>query len=90
MKTVHLKITGKVQGVFFRATAGEIAKRYKINGWIKNTEDDAVEAVITGEDNDVESFIAWCKKGPEKAKVNNVRVEHRELQAFNSFEVIRK
>ena len=72
MKTVHLEITGKVQGVFFRASAKDVAKIYKISGWIKNTKDDKVEAFITGEDADVEKFITWCKHGPEKARVKNV------------------
>lgn len=89
MKTVHLKISGKVQGVFFRATAKEIAKLHKISGWIKNTYDDKVEAVITGEREDVEKFIAWCKHGPEKAHVDNVAVTNTELQIFTRFEVIR-
>ena len=43
MKTVHIKISGKVQGVFFRATAQEVARLNKISGWIKNTYDDKVE-----------------------------------------------
>lgn len=88
MKTVHLKISGKVQGVFFRATAKEVARLHKISGWIKNTYDDKVEALITGEKEDVEKFIAWCKRGPEKANVENVTIINTELQIFNRFEVI--
>lgn len=88
MKTVHLKISGKVQGVFFRATAKQIASLHKISGWIKNTYDDKVEALITGENEDVEKFIAWCKRGPAKANVENVTVINSELHIFNGFEVI--
>lgn len=88
MRTVHLKISGKVQGVFFRATAKEVARLHKISGWIKNTYDDKVEALITGEKEDVEKFIAWCKRGPEKANVENVTIINTELQIFNRFEVI--
>jgi acylphosphatase len=89
MKTVRIKISGKVQGVFFRATAKEVAKRYNIFGWIKNTDDDKVEAVITGEGEDIERFINWCKKGPAKANVTNVATFHEGLQVFNKFEIVR-
>ena len=89
MKTVHLNITGKVQGVFFRATAKDIAKLHAIKGWIKNTNNDEVEAVITGKDEDVEAFISWSRKGPQKAKVQHVNVTEMDLKEFDSFEVIR-
>ena len=89
MKTVHLEITGKVQGVFFRATAKDIASIHKICGWIKNTNDDKVEALITGETEGVEAFILWSKQGPEKANVKHVKVTDMELKEFDSFEVIR-
>jgi acylphosphatase len=89
MRTVHLKISGKVQGVFFRAAAKEVAKINKISGWIKNTYDDKVEALITGKNEDVEKFISWCKHGPEKATVENVIITNTDLQIFSRFEVIR-
>ncbi|MEP6926576.1 MAG: acylphosphatase [Ginsengibacter sp.] len=88
MKTAHLEITGKVQGVFFRAKAKEIAEIKKISGWIRNT-DDKVEAYISGDDKAVEEFILWCKHGPEKAKVKNVLVNYSDLKKFDKFEVIR-
>lgn len=89
MKTVHLKISGKVQGVFFRASAMEMAKLHKISGWIKNTYDDKVEALITGTNDEVEKFIEWCKHGPEKANVEKVIITNKELQICTRFEVIR-
>jgi acylphosphatase len=89
MKTVHLKIIGKVQGVFFRAKAKEIAERKRISGWIRNTEDGNVEACISGESIAVEEFISWCWYGPEKAEVENVLVNDTDLKNFEKFEVIR-
>ena len=89
MKTVHLEISGKVQGVFFRALAKEIAEPYKISGWIRNTHHKKVEALITGEDEDVLTFVEWCKKGPEKARVDHVSITETQLQIFEGFEVIR-
>jgi acylphosphatase len=89
MKTAYLKISGKVQGVFFRAEAREIAEANKISGWIRNTEDDKVEACITGEEKAVEDFILWCRHGPEKAKVENVLVSYADVKEFDRFKVIR-
>ena len=89
MKTVHLEISGKVQGVFFRATAKDIAGLHNISGWIKNTKDDKVEAVLTGKSEDVEAFIAWSKQGPQKAKVHRVNVTDMEFIEFDAFDVIR-
>jgi acylphosphatase len=89
MKSVHLKISGKVQGVFFRAKAKEIAEIHKISGWIRNTDDGKVEAFVSGEDQALEAFIVWCKQGPEKAKVKDVLVNYMEIEIFDKFKVIR-
>lgn len=89
MKTVHLQISGKVQGVFFRATAKEMAQLHLVSGWIKNTDDNNVEAEVTGENEAIEKFISWCKHGPAKAKVDHVKVTDVALKKFTSFEVIR-
>ena len=89
MKTVHLEIAGRVQGVFFRAKAKEIAEIHKVSGWIRNTDDGKVEACISGEDTAVEEFISWCNYGPDKAKVENVLVNYTPVKKFDRFEVIR-
>jgi acylphosphatase len=89
MKTVHLEIAGKVQGVFFRAKAKEIAEIHKISGWIRNTDDGKVEAHISGEDTAVEEFILWCNDGPDKAQVENVVVSYTNEKKFDKFKIIR-
>ncbi len=89
MKTVHLEISGRVQGVFFRASAKEIAESYNISGWIRNTPRRTVEASVTGEDEDVLRFIEWCKQGPQKARVEHVSITETRLQTFEGFDVIR-
>jgi len=89
MKTVHLLISGKVQGVFFREASRQVAEKLNIKGWIKNTPDERVEALITGEENDVNSFIKWCKTGPERAKVKEVNVSKKPEILFERFEVKR-
>ncbi|HEY6979184.1 MAG TPA: acylphosphatase [Chitinophagaceae bacterium] len=89
MITVHLIIEGEVQGVFYRATAKEIADRLGITGWIKNTLEGNVEAMVTGDETSVQKFINWCWQGPKKAEVTNVTVTKKEEQSFNNFSVVR-
>ena len=89
METVHLLISGKVQGVFFRQTAAKVAEKLNVKGWIKNTSDSKVEALITGTSDDIKSFIHWCKTGPEKANVEDVAISKQPEIIFKKFEVIR-
>jgi acylphosphatase len=89
METVHLLISGKVQGVFFRQTAARMAERFNLKGWIKNRPDSKVETLITGTSDDIISFINWCKTGPEKADVTGVVVSKKPAIIFKKFEVLR-
>ncbi len=89
MSTVHLLITGKVQGVFYRASAKKIANKLGITGWIKNTEDGNVEATVSGERSVIENFINWCKYGPDRACVAQVTVKELSDIAFNEFVIVR-
>lgn len=89
MPTIHLLIKGKVQGVFYRATAKKIAGKLDLTGWIRNTGEGDVEAMVTGNQDQLDQFISWCKKGPEKAQVTDVTVTPEDESAFKDFEVIR-
>ena len=89
MSTVHLHIQGRVQGVFFRASAKEVADKLGVKGWIKNSWDDDVEAIISGNEEAVQQFIQWCWRGPQKAVVTNVIVTTKEETTFKDFSVIR-
>lgn len=89
MPTIHLLITGNVQGVFFRATAIEVADRYGITGWIKNTREGNVEVVADGDEISLQKFIEWCKHGPEKAQVEKVAVTNIQQTTFDRFSIIR-
>ena len=62
MPAYHLIIKGKVQGVFFRASAKETAELLGVTGWVKNTKEGNVEAFINGDENKLQEFIAWCKR----------------------------
>lgn len=89
MSTVHLLIEGKVQGVFYRASAKEMADDLGLSGWVKNREDGNVEMVVSGEESKINEFIKWCHKGPRRAVVTNVSVMSQEDVSFKKFEVIR-
>ena len=89
MPTIHLLIKGKVQGVFYRATAKKVAENLKLTGWIKNTKDGNVEAIVTGEEEKLEEFSNWCKKGPQKATVVEVIRKQEKETHYNAFEIIR-
>jgi acylphosphatase len=89
MITRHLVIKGKVQGVFFRASAKELAEALGIKGWVKNTEDGDVEIVCQGTEDQLAEFINWCKQGPSRAKVENVHIQEMPNEHFNEFRLIR-
>lgn len=89
METKHLIISGKVQGVFYRASAKKKAEELNIGGWIKNTPEGNVEAMVTGDIQQLEDFIKWCKSGPTKAVVEDVRIEENQFREFNSFRIER-
>ena len=89
METVHILISGKVQGVFFRATAKKIAQQLKITGWIKNTPKGDVEALVTGQTEAVKDFITWCKSGPERASVKDIVLTSQAHTPFEDFSIIR-
>lgn len=73
-----IKVFGKVQGVFFRASLAEVAKVSGLRGWVKNASDGSVEAILQGERPDVETVIAWARKGPKQARVDQVFIEWME------------
>lgn len=89
MPTIHLHIKGKVQGVFYRVTAKKIGDKIGITGWIKNRNDDDVEAMVTGTQQQLDKFINWCRQGPEKANVDDVIVKPEKETTFNDFVVVR-
>ena len=89
MPTVCLLITGKVQGVFYRATAKRKANELDITGWIKNTREGNVEATVSGNERQLNEFINWCKRGPDRAIVEKVIVSDTEDMVFEGFAVLR-
>jgi acylphosphatase len=84
----HVYISGRVQGVFYRAKTQEVAMYYGLTGWVKNCFDGRVEAVFEGARLNVESVIKWCNQGPPAAQVDEVDVKWENASGeFNTFSI---
>jgi len=80
MTRVHLIISGRVQGVFYRASAQKRARELGVTGWAHNAVDGKVEIVAEGEKEKIEQFIEWCKEGTRIAKVERCEVEYQDYK----------
>ena len=69
---VHVFVSGRVQGVFFRYETKREAKKHSVIGWVRNMPDGRLEATFEGEESDVKALVDFCRKGPPAAKVTNV------------------
>lgn len=78
MTEALLQITGKVQGVFYRAGCQEEAEKLGLTGYARNMSDGSVEVLLQGDKEQIEKFIDWATSGPERAIVNNIEVRWRE------------
>jgi acylphosphatase len=74
MKRWHVLITGKVQGVFFRAHMQQVARSLGFTGWVKNLADGRVEAILEGSEISMAAMLDWCQEGPPRAVVSKVEV----------------
>jgi acylphosphatase len=68
----HLRIRGRVQGVWFRGAMAEEARRLGVAGWVRNLPDGSVEAEVEGEPEAVDAIVAWAHHGPPAARVTSV------------------
>ncbi|MBX2947149.1 MAG: acylphosphatase [Cyclobacteriaceae bacterium] len=90
MKHISIRVTGKVQGVFFRASAVSAAQQIGVRGFVRNEPDGSVYLEVEGSDEQLNALVAWCKIGPPRARVDEVQVnESITLYHFNDFKIIR-
>ena len=89
MKSIHLKIHGLVQGVFFRQSTQQKARELGISGWVRNCEDGTVETQAEGDETALQRFVEWCHDGPQRAEVDRVDVTPAALKNFSGFEIRR-
>ncbi|MCB0308894.1 MAG: acylphosphatase [Bdellovibrionales bacterium] len=80
MKRIHAIIHGKVQGVFFRATARDKARALELKGFVRNLPDGSVEIEAQGETALIEVFLRWCHNGPPQARVEKVCVNWKPIE----------
>lgn len=85
----NITVTGKVQGVAYRATAMRVAAALAITGYAKNLADGSVQLAIEGEEDMLVKFIQWCHHGPEGAEVEHVSVTDGPVEMFKVFEIRR-
>lgn len=89
LKTLLITVSGKVQGVYYRQSAKDKAQELGITGSVKNLPDGNVFLVATGTPEKLSELVDWCKKGPSRARVSDVRVEEKEPQPFSAFTIQR-
>jgi len=88
MVRLHIRVSGDVQGVFFRAGAQSEAKRLGLRGWVRNVNDSSVEALAEGAKSALDEFLQWCSKGPAGASVSEVKYEWMEATGeFKGFRI---
>ncbi len=88
-KRIHLVVRGRVQGVYFRASAQREAKRLGLTGWIQNREDGGVEIVAEGEEDQVKDLLVWAQHGPSTARVEEVDTRWRSYTGeYSEFRIV--
>jgi len=88
IRTVHVVISGLVQGVGYRLWVEREATGRRLSGWVRNRRGGDVEAVFSGEAADVATMLAACSAGPRMARVSAVDVEEREAAEQGPFQVL--
>ena len=77
LKQLHLVVQGRVQGVYFRASAQREARRLGVTGWVRNRSDGSVEILAEGEEEAIRELFGWAQKGPSAARVDRVDTRWR-------------
>jgi len=85
----NVRVKGFVQGVFYRASAVDIAQSLGLKGFVFNEPSGAVYIEIEGDEGDVKRMIEWARQGPTRAKVESLEVEEGPIAGFKTFEIRR-
>ena len=80
-------VSGRVQGVYYRATTRETARERGVDGWVKNLDDGRVEAVFEGDPEAVDDMVDFCYEGSDMASVSTVEVEEEEPEGIDGFKI---
>lgn len=88
-KRYHVYISGRVQGVCFRANTRKQARALGLTGWVQNLPDDRVETVFEGEQKEADAMVAWCRIGTPPARVDRLEVEEENATGgFTDFDIV--
>ena len=90
MKALQMVVSGRVQGVFYRASTKAVADQLGVKGIIKNLADGTVYVEAEAEEWIMEDFVEWCKYGPDDARVDDVLIKEIELKNYRNFEILKK
>ena len=83
----HVFVSGRVQGVYYRASTRDAAREHGVDGWVRNLDDGRVEAVFEGDEDAVDAMCAWCETGSRAAEVESVDVTMESPDRIEGFEV---
>lgn len=89
MKHVNIRVAGKVQGVFFRASTKQKADELGVRGFVRNEHDGSVYIEAEGDEEQLTRFVAWCGHGPAHARVESCEVTAGDIMRFTGFEIRR-
>jgi acylphosphatase len=87
VKRVRVTVTGRVQGVFFRAETADRARSLGLSGSVRNRSDGSVEAVFEGDEERVDTMVRWCRQGPAGASVGDIHAEVEEPRGERGFSI---
>lgn len=87
-KSISIKISGKVQGVFFRASARDKADELGVKGFVRNEPDGSVYIEAEADEGSLHQFTEWCRQGPPRALVEKIDIKEGEGKAFTRFELL--
>ncbi|HOW26327.1 MAG TPA: acylphosphatase [Bacteroidales bacterium] len=87
MRSVSIRIHGRVQGVSFRYYALQQARLHAVSGYVKNRPDGSVQIEAEGNEEAISVFIRWCHEGPPWAIVENIEITDQESRNFNGFTI---
>lgn len=89
-KRLQIVVKGRVQGVFFRASAAREARQLGLTGWVKNRSDGSVESLVEGDEDRVKDFLTWAQHGPTTARVDDVNTKWKSYTGeFIGFRIVR-
>ena len=87
MNHFNITVSGKVQGVFYRQSTLEIANQLEVKGFVKNESNGNVYIEAEGAEENLKQLIEWCRKGPSRANVSEVKFSEGELKNYEAFSI---